>query len=122
MQFLLDNWQFISAALVILFTIIGYFIKRKPKKYDQFVDAVQAIMIKIPGFIYDVEQENPDVAGSQKKEYVLNIALKCIEDYMLKRELTEKEFDYFYKTISWFVEKVMLAPTKKGGLGREEIK
>lgn len=115
--FLRDYWPYISVVLVLLADVVIILIKRRPKSYDAFVSAIQEILVKVPMFVCMAETEK--TFGMEKKEYVLHHLLSYIQK-RLGYELNDKQLDYFYSSVSWMVEKVLAAPTKKGGFGREE--
>lgn len=117
-NFLRDNWQYISFCLVIIFELLIIIIKKRPKKWDELNMVIQQAIAKIPGFIADAEQAQ-DLSGNDKKTLVIGWLLTFIEN-VLKRNLTNSEEIYTYKALSFFIEEVLTCPTKKGGFGRED--
>lgn len=119
-DFIVNYWQYLSIALVVLIEIVILIIKRHPKKYDDFVQVVEQAFVHVPSIISAAEEVyTASGEGVQKMEFVLFEILNFIEG-RLHRDVNEKECDYIYKTFSQFIEAILDAPTKKGGCGREE--
>lgn len=112
-QFLLDNWQYFSTALLTILSIVLMIIKRKPKKYDEFVSCVSQTISAMPGFIITAEElKTPDENGQDKKNLVIGWCFQKMEN-LIKRELTRDEELYCFKTFSNYVEQILSTPQKK---------
>lgn len=118
-QFLRDNWSFISTGVLAVLSIIIMIIKRRPKKFEELNQIVTEAIAKIPGFIIDAEY-TPDLNGQDKKNLVVSWCFDFIEK-ALGRELSHSDELYCYKAISYFIELVLTSPTRKGGIGREQV-
>ena len=114
---LVEYWQYISIGILVIFDVIYIIIKKRPKHYDEFVDAVRDCLIKVPVFIKNVEGVYD--SGLERKDQCMSLLLTYIQT-KLGRNLSEKELDYFIHSVSWMVESVLETPTKKGGYGRED--
>lgn len=118
-DFLVKYWQYISIAVLVVLDIVTMIIKKRPKKFDEINQLITEAIAKIPGFVIQAEETGKDIDGADKKQLVLGWCFTFIEN-VLKRDLTGSEELYCYKALSYFIESVLTAPTKKGGLGREE--
>lgn len=117
-NFLREYWSFIATAILLLLQVVLIIIKRRPKRFDEFVQVIQEAIAKLPMFICEAE-ETGDYSGIEKKELVLAWCLQYCEK-RLGHDLNDFQFDYFYKSIATYIEKILACPTKKGGLGRDE--
>lgn len=114
LNFIKDNWSFISTAILGTLSLILMIIKRKPKKYDEFVSCVSRVISSMPGFINAAEEfKEPDENGQDKKAAVIGWCFQKMEN-LIKRELTDDEELYCYKTFSYYVEAILSTPQKKG--------
>lgn len=118
-DFLRDNWSFISTGVLAVLSIIIMIIKRRPKKFEELNQVISDVIAKIPGFIIDAETTG-DYNGQDKKSFVVSWCFQFIEK-ALGRDLSGSEELYCYKAISYFIELVLESPTKKGGYGREQV-
>lgn len=107
--FLVNNWQYISTALLALLSFILMIIKRKPKKYDEFVSCISATLSSIPGFVNAAEEFEED--PQNRKSSVISWCFQKLEK-LIKRDLTLDEEHYAFKTFSWFIEEVLTTPQK----------
>lgn len=108
-DFLRDNWQYISAGLVVLLDILILIFKRRLK-----------VNYTLPSSWYpdliDIVSEAEDVFGaghgSEKLHYV-----KQRMKARIGLKYNDGVLDFM---IGEFVERILNTPTKKGGCGREE--
>lgn len=105
--FLVDYWQYISIAIVVLLDLIILILKKR-SKVEIFDSSAYSRLITLIG-----EAESLGVSGDEKLKYVLNkyFALTGIKDD-----------DWSRCSVALLVERILSTPTKKGGPGREEVK
>lgn len=118
LDFIVNNWQYISIALVVLLDIIILIVKNRPKRFDEINDIISQCIAKIPAFIQDAESLG-DYDGADKKSLVVGWLFQFIEN-TLKRAPSASEEQYIYKALSYYIEAILDCPTKKGGFGREQ--
>lgn len=123
-QFIVQNWQFISFALVVFFEFVLMFIKRRSKFVVQDTSIYQFLI----DIINEAEGLFASGNGIAKKEFVIarfkERYQKTVEDWISYYKKThpfdrgndEKILD---DTLSYFIEKILSTPQKKGGFGRE---
>lgn len=113
LNFMRDNWQWLSSLLAFLvLEIIVLITKKKPLSLDEFDEAYNKVLQLVPGLISLIEESVGPGSGSIKKEIVIDKALTRMEFY-LHRDLTQIEADVVSKGVSDFVERVMASPQKK---------
>lgn len=117
--FIVDYWQYISIGLLFIFELILLIVKKRPMSLDAFQNAWNEAIKKIPSYIYGAEKSD-ELSGEGKKECVVQRTLQYISGE-LGRELTDKEISRVEGSISAFIEAILYCPTKKGGLGREQV-
>lgn len=118
-EFLVNNWQYISSALLVCLTLLSIILKRHPTFKDKFLEIGKSLIGYVPSLISMVE--GYDLSGIAKKEKVMEYLLDIFEE-KLGRDLTKDEFKRFYDTFSSYIERILETPTKKGGHGREDEK
>lgn len=118
-NFFREYWQYISIGIVVAIDIVIIFIKKRPKKYDEFVECIGHLFALVPSYIYSAEEQYPSGQGDIKKLYVLEELCHILEG-RLGRDLNDTELSYFYNTFTRYIESVLETPVKKGGPGREE--
>lgn len=111
-NFIVDNWQFISIALVILCNIILIFIKRKEKR-STFDAALENVISAIPMYVIEAENKFGNGHGSEKYEYVKDLCSSLVFNE-LGRELTKTEKKWFDGHVKQTIDFVLTAPQKKG--------
>lgn len=99
-QFLTNNWSFISTGILLIASLITIFLKRSPRFLGLYEE--------LSKIIYFVEKAHPDFIGKEK----LNEAIS-----LYKQTNGEVVSD---KVLVRCIENLLSLPTKKGGLGREE--
>ena len=109
LKILVENWQYFSTGILAVLSFILMLIKRKPKKYDEFVSCVSQTLSAVPGFINAAEEFEED--PQDRKSSVIGWCFQKMEN-LIKRELTKDEELYCYKTFSWFIENVLSTPQK----------
>ena len=114
-DFIVQNWQFISSAILAVLTIIAMLVKKKPQTLDDFVLALHQALMDVPYFIQKVEHSGD---GSLKKLQVQQLTLDKVKEY-LRRSLTKTEINQSLIFIEDAIEEILSCPTKKGGNGRE---
>ena len=102
LNFLVKYWQYISVALVVIFEFILMVIKKKPQVFDNSLTADLVELIKI------AEERFGEGHGVDKLSYVVE-------------EASKKHSSIPPQVISFFVDSILNTPTKKGGLGREQV-
>lgn len=108
-NFLRENWQFISSAILALLTIIAMLIKRKPKTIDDFIIGILEVINDLPEFINEVEEVGN---GLSKKIKVQQFALNDLKS-RLKRTLTKTELSQALCHIDDALESILSTPQKK---------
>lgn len=105
-NFIVENWQFISIAIVVLLEITLFIIKKRPKTVLQD-DGVYQDLVSL------IEEAEKIVwaSGEQKKNYVLD---KFADAHSYASDPAVR------KTLGFFIEDILSTPTKKGGPGREK--
>lgn len=95
-EFIVNNWQYISAALVVVLEIILMLIKKNPKVIDP------SIYSKITSLIQDAEKTFGSGHGEEKKQFVVSsfLASSPIDTY-------PKKF------VEFVVEDILSTPEKK---------
>ena len=61
-DFLLHYYREIILAILLVLEVVVIIIKRRPKKFDEFVDAIRDCLIKVPGIVCNVENNFPDLS------------------------------------------------------------
>lgn len=115
-QFLVNHWDLISSAVILLISVIFYIIKKRPLSLDEFQSALDELYRNLPYFIQYAERF---VGKDFKKEYVLERSVRFVSD-KIGRALTDKETAKVIAGAEYTLEEILDCPTKKGGLGREE--
>lgn len=103
LNFLVNYWQYISVALVVLLELILMIIKRKKVSV-----LPEGLLNFILTSICEAEIKFGTGHGTEKLSFVLN---KVSETYPTVSS----------DAVKHIVDFVLTSPTKKGGLGREEI-
>lgn len=116
-NFIVDNWQFISIALIIICNVFLFLIRRKEKK-TSFDVALENFLINLPLFVIQAEKIYGAGAGHSKLDYVLSQCFSKLENE-LGRTLTCSEKKQIDREINYQINAILSAPVKKGGFGRE---
>lgn len=105
-QFIVDNWQFISFGLVVLFELLILIFKKKNKTLLLDNSAYSSLV----RLVKEAEEKFGSGSGEDKLRYVISNFLR--EKHI--GNLTE-----FNGIIKAMVDDILECPTKKGGYGRE---
>lgn len=111
-DFLMKNWYFLIAALIMIlsFTVSLIFALKRNKGKINLLDSVkEALLENIP--FWAVISENL-VSGEDKKNNVISMGIALVSK-MTGKKLSEEETSYFVSFISEHLEKVLAAPQKK---------
>lgn len=95
-DFIRDNWQFISSAILALLTIIAMIIKKKP--VNKYVDDFYGELVSL---IQAAESTYGNGFGADKKKFVLST-------FMARHP------DYDVYCVSDAIEDILKSPQKKG--------
>lgn len=106
LNFIRDNWQYISSVIVIIITIIAMLIKRKPvtEVHDD------SVISHILDYVIQAEEIFGHGHGADKLDYVK----KCLVN-------SGKDAGLDMSTIEMLVEYVLSSPQKKG-VSNEKVK
>lgn len=116
-KFLVENWQWLVSVVATLISLIIFIIKKKPSS-DLFNVSLYKVLSKIPFYVAEVEKIGLST-GIEKTKVVLDLAIADLSK-LLGRSLTIDEVRLVDNAATTEIEGVLYAPTKKGGLGREE--
>lgn len=108
-EFLVNYWQYISIALVVIIDIVLFLFKKRTKIYDA---SAYSHLITLVDEVEDMSKSmDVPMTGRDKLKYVVDhyFALTGLEDNMWNRS-----------SIICLVERILSTPTKKGGPGREK--
>lgn len=95
-NFIVENWQFISSALLALLTIIAMIIKKKP--INKYVDEFYGELVSL---IQAAEISFGSGSGKDKKKFVLGTFMARHPDYDVYQ-------------VSDAIEDILTTPLKKG--------
>ena len=116
-KFLVENWQWLVSVMATLISLIIFIIKKKPSS-DLFNVSLYKVLSKIPFYVAEVEKLGLST-GIEKTKVVLDLVIADLSK-LLGRSLTIDEVHLVDNAATTEIEGVLYAPTKKGGLGREE--
>lgn len=105
-KFIVENWSYISIGFIALFELILFLFKKRSK--TEIVDA--SAYSDILTWILEAEKKFGSGEGIAKFQYVLDM-------YVKSRGLDEEHAKY---VVDFVVDRIMDAPTQKGGFGRED--
>jgi len=110
-KFLVDYWEYISIALLVILDVVILIVKRikfnvelPSNSYEQLVQLVN-----------EAEVQFGSGHGSEKLQYV-------VKKYFQQNNISCLMNVPLLKYVRNIVEIILSTPTKKGGFGREEIK
>lgn len=106
--FLVDNWQPILSAFLLLVALILLIVKKKPTAYS-YLDYAYSLFKLIPDFIN--KAESTGVTGSAKKNIVVNSLLHALKKLVV---LNDEQVVYCKFIFSNAVESILSTPQKKG--------
>ena len=118
-NFLKDYGQYIAMAIIFIFEFVLLIIKRRPLTIYSFQEILSKAVRNVPAMISRIEYKVGSGQGGLKRSVVLTTSIDYIEK-LLGRSLTELEYKRCAEALSTQIEDVLYAPTKKGGIGREE--
>ena len=117
--FLANNWLLIVSILVSVICFVFALIRKQPK---EVVNRWTELLFEIGNFIPQLVI-NAETAGiKDKKNFVIVEALKLAKQLNNNQALTDFQKVEVIQVADKLVELILTAPTKKGGIGREESK
>lgn len=109
LQFLVDNWQPITGAVLAFVGLLITLFKKRPVAWNMS-DYVRVIISQfLPVYINDAEVTG--MSGDRKREHVLAKCMKALKSFI---KCTDKEADSAYESFKNALELILTTPQKKG--------
>ncbi len=108
--FLRDNWKFLVEILLLVISVIICLVKRT--KINIPGSVISDLLIKIPSWINEAEQEIGVGKGQEKLKYVFSKAVDFLHEVM---DLSTADIIRYYgENLICSIEDILSTPQKKG--------